>query len=266
MKLKTVTIDGVTYAVVDSAGKPVYVHDDGKEIGFDAPSSVDKIRSLNAEAKTHREAKEAAEALVKKFEGIDDADAARSALETVKNLNTGELTSAAKVQEIKDAAKRAADEQVAEVKKTLEKQIAELTNESATLRRGWDNERIGTAFANSKFVSDKLSLPGAAVQKIFGEHFRIEDGKVVAYKDGQKVYSRENPGDAAGFEEALGSLVDQYPYRDSLVKGSGGGTGGRGGSGGSTDSGAKQITRSEFDRLDPIARNEKMAGGFAVVD
>ena len=36
MKLKTQTIDGKTYAEVDAQGLPVYVHDDGKEVGFDA--------------------------------------------------------------------------------------------------------------------------------------------------------------------------------------------------------------------------------------
>ena len=61
MKLKTQTIDGKTYAEVDAQGLPVYVHDDGKETGFDAGSALQKISSLNAEAKTHREAKEKAE-------------------------------------------------------------------------------------------------------------------------------------------------------------------------------------------------------------
>ena len=37
--------------VVVSDGKPVYVHDDGKEIPFDAPAAMQKISGLNAEAK-----------------------------------------------------------------------------------------------------------------------------------------------------------------------------------------------------------------------
>ena len=36
-------------------GKPVYVHDDGKEVPFDAPGAMAKIASLNAEAQTHRD-------------------------------------------------------------------------------------------------------------------------------------------------------------------------------------------------------------------
>ncbi|EMB8492954.1 hypothetical protein VAH12_003790, partial [Acinetobacter baumannii] len=56
MKLKTVTIDGKVYAEVDG-DKPIYIHDDGKEMPHDAPHSVATIARLNNEAKTHREAK-----------------------------------------------------------------------------------------------------------------------------------------------------------------------------------------------------------------
>ncbi len=42
MKLKTVEVNGKSYAEVDSSGLPVYVHDDG-EVGFDAVQAVGKI-------------------------------------------------------------------------------------------------------------------------------------------------------------------------------------------------------------------------------
>ncbi len=47
--------------VVVSDGKPVYVHDDGKEVAFDAVGTVATISRLNGEAKSHRERAEAAE-------------------------------------------------------------------------------------------------------------------------------------------------------------------------------------------------------------
>ncbi len=42
MKLKTVEVNGKSYAEVDANGLPVYVHGDGKEIGFDAVQAVGK--------------------------------------------------------------------------------------------------------------------------------------------------------------------------------------------------------------------------------
>ena len=53
MKLK---LDANGHVVVEN-GMPVYIHDDGKEIAFDAAQAVSKISSLNGEAKTHREGK-----------------------------------------------------------------------------------------------------------------------------------------------------------------------------------------------------------------
>ncbi len=52
MKLKTVEINGKQYAEIDTAGLPVYVHDDGKEIGFDAPLAIKKLQSLMARQKS----------------------------------------------------------------------------------------------------------------------------------------------------------------------------------------------------------------------
>lgn len=45
MKLKTVEVNGKSYAEIDASGLPVYVHDDGQEVGFDAVQAVGKISS-----------------------------------------------------------------------------------------------------------------------------------------------------------------------------------------------------------------------------
>ena len=84
MKLKTVTVEGKTYAEVED-GKPVYIHDDGKEVPFDAVTTVSRISTLNREAQSHREAKEAAEASLKTFEGLDP-EKARKAVEGLSGV------------------------------------------------------------------------------------------------------------------------------------------------------------------------------------
>jgi hypothetical protein len=63
-----------------------FVHADGSEAPFDADGTVATIWRLNGEAKSHREAKEAAEAKLKTFDGIEDGPAALAALTIVKNL------------------------------------------------------------------------------------------------------------------------------------------------------------------------------------
>jgi hypothetical protein len=89
---------------------------------------------------------------------------------------------------------------------------------------------VGGAFGNSKFVADKLTVPQDMVQAMFGNRFKVDDGKVVAHDAaGNRILSRETPGDPAGFDEALEHLVNAYPHKDSILKAGAPGSGGKGG-------------------------------------
>lgn len=218
--------------VVVQDGKPVYVHEDGKEVAFDAPAAVSKITALNAEARTHREAKEAAETKLKAFDGIEDGEAARKALETIKNIDEGKLIAAGKVEEIKSAAQKAAQEQVAAASKAHAEELARTKQSLDKLTGDLYAEKIGGSFNRSKLITDKFAIPADLVQARFGQAFKVEEGKIVAYDQaGNKIFSRSRPGELADFDEALETLVDQYPYKEQILKGTGASGGGAGGGG-----------------------------------
>lgn len=266
MKLKLVTVEGKTYAEVQD-GKPVFVHDDGKEVAFDAVGTVATITRLNGEAKTHREAKEAAEIKLKSFEGIEDGEAAKAALETVKNLDAGKLMEAGKVEELKAGIKKAAEESVAAANKANAEALAAEKARGDKLELALNGEMIGGRFSRSQYVGDKLVLPGPAAQKVFGDHFKIEDGKVVAYDAaGNKLFSRAKPGEVAEFDEAMEILVDAYPYKDSILKGTGHKGDGSRGSQGNGQGGSKTMTRQAFDALDPASKSAKMREGYTLTE
>ena len=251
MKLK-LNDDG--FAVVQD-GKPVYVHDDGREVAFDAVGTVSTITRLNGEAKGHRERAEAAEKLAKAFEGITDAEAARKALETVKNLDAKKLVDAGEVDKIR-----------AEAIKAVEDKYSPIVAERDGLLKSLVDEKVGGSFARSKMIADKLAIPADLVQARFGEAFKVEGSDVVAYdKSGNKLFSRSNPGEVAKFDEALEILIDQYPYRDSILKSTGASGGGAtGGSGGG--SGGKTMTRAAFDALPPAKQAEVARSGTTFTD
>lgn len=195
--------------VVD--GKPVYIHDDGKEIPFDAPQAMQKISNLNAENKQHREAKEKAEAELKKFDGIEDAAKAKEALKTIENLEAKKLIDAGEAEKVKQ-----------EAIKVYEGKVAEANAKAEKLQSQLHAELIGGSFARSKFVAEKLAMPVDVAQAFFGKHFSIdENGKVLAKdSNGNEIFSRVSAGERAGFEEALETLVNAYPNRDQILKGS----------------------------------------------
>jgi hypothetical protein len=244
--------------VVMQDGKPVYIADDGKEVVFDAVHSVNTIARLNREAQGHREAKETAENALKVFEGLDPKTA-RTALETVKNLNDKKLVDAGEVQRVKD-----------ETIKATQAQYEPVIKERDALKSQLDNAMIGGNFSRSKFIGEKLTLPSDIVQARFGSAFKFENGKVIGYHgDGQKIYSRAKPGDVADFEEALEILVDGYPQRDIIMKAKGQGGSGTPANAGGAGNNKKTITRTEFAQLqltDPVGAASKMREGVAVVD
>jgi len=206
MKLK---VDDKGNAVVVD-GKPVYVYDDGKETPFDALSTIATIGRLNAEAKGHREAKEAAQEKLKLFEGIDDPEFARKAMQTVKNLDMKKLVDSGEVEKVK-----------AEIAKSYQKELDEIKAKNKELESQLYAEKIGGAFARSQFIEEKLAIPADLVQARFGNLFAVENGKVVATDlNGNKIYSHARPGEFADFDEALETIIEQYPRKDEILKAS----------------------------------------------
>lgn len=238
--------------VVVIDGKPVYVHDDGKEVPFDAAATVSTISRLNNEAKTHREGKESAESKLAKFSQIEDVDTAIAALNTVKNLDDKKLVDAGKVEEIKAQMNRAWEEKLNGANTTIEDLNGKL-----------HKSVIGGAFSRSKFISEKAAVPPDMIEAMFGKHFKLDDkGNIAALgHDGSPVLSRSNPGNAADFDEAIETLIGGYQHKDKILKSdqrSGNDTPpGPSGTGANGD-GPKTVPRSQFDKWAPADQMKYM--------
>jgi len=255
----TLKLDDQGHVVV-SDGKPVYVHDDGKEIPFDASGTLATIARLNGEAKGHRERAEKAEADLKVFEGIEPS-AARKALETVGKLDAKALIDAGEVDKVRAEAKKAFDEQLQSVEAKYKPVVAERDQLSAKLI----SRTIAGAFSGSKFIADKLAVPTPMVQATFSNAFKVEGDSVVGYaSDGSKIFSRERPGEVAGFDEALSMLVEASPFRDQILKGTGANGGGATGS--RSGVGGKTVNRQVFDTMEPIAQASFVKSGGTITD
>ena len=250
MKLK---LDADGHAVLQD-GKPVYIADDGKEAAIDVAGTVGTITRLNSEAKSHRERAEAAEKALKTFEGIADPAAAIKALGLVANLDAKRLIDAGEVETVK-----------AELTKGFTEKLTAAEKRAQDMEAALYGEKIGGAFARSKFIADKAAVPADMIQSRFGSAFKIEDGKTVAYDaNGSKIYSRAKPGELADFEESLEILVDGYAYKDNILKGnSNGGAGVRQGPGGT---GTKTMPMATFSQMDAKDRSAFMASGGTLTE
>lgn len=247
MKLE---LDANGHAVLEN-GMPVYVYDDGSRKPFDAAQSAATIKRVNAEAKAHREAKEAAEQRVAAFAGIDDAEAARQALQTVASMD-GKLK--VEIERVRG-----------ETAKSYQARIDAAEAKAKAIEQSLHGELIGGGFARSKFIADKLAIPADVAQAFFGQRFAVENGQLVA-KDatGNPILSRTT-GQPANFDEALEALVNGYERKDSILRADQrGGTGARPGTAGSNAN--KQIAVSAFDALSPKEQAAKMQEGYALIE
>ena len=232
MKRKTVEINGKQYAEIDTAGLPVYVHDDGKEIGFDAPLATKKITELNGE----------------------DPKKAIEALEMLSKIDQKKLLDAGQVDQVK-----------AEITKNFQQQLDEEKQRSQMLEKQLYDSMIGGSFAGSKYIADKIAIPADLLQARFGQAFKVEEGRIVAYDaSGNKIYSRAKPGELAQFDEALEFLVENYPQKDYILKASGNNGGGSRPT--QHDIGQKTMKRSAFDALDVAGKQNALKDGITIVD
>jgi len=246
---------------LDASGNPVWVNEAGKEVN---PSEV--ITRLNSEAAGNRTRAENAErerdtlrATVETFKDIDPAKA-RDALEKLGKIDAKQLIDAGKVDEVR-----------AEVNKAWEPKLAEATKRGDDALAELSGLRMTTAFQGSKFVTEKLTIPADMVMAQFGKSFTWEGGKFVA-KDanGGTIYSGKQPGTVADFDEALETLVNNYPHRASIIKGGNGQGSGNGGQGGNDQGGKKKLTMAEFTKLTPAEQGvhaaDVRAGKAELVD
>lgn len=241
-------------AVLD--GRPVYVHDDGREVAFDAPGTVAAISRLNGESRTNRERAEVAERRLKAFAGIEDPQAAKSALSMIAGIDAKQLVDAGEIERARAEAATAAEAKYQPVVQERDALHGELVK-----------AKIGGAFTRSRFIADKLAIPADLVEARFGGQFRIEDGQVVAFDGaGNRIASPANPGEPASFDEALAIIVQAYPFRDTILRGTG--ASGSGAHGGGGRGAGRHVTRAQFLALSPagqaaVARDA--AAGKAVI-
>lgn len=248
-------------------GKPVYKDPtDGKEIEFDAGQAFGKIKQLTGENTAYKKRFNEAEDKLKLFEGIDDPAAALKAIETVANFDQKKFIDAGEVEKLKADISKSFTDQIESLKKGHEAKMTEATARAASLEKSLNEELIGGNFARSKFISEKLAIPADMARAFFGSAFTIEDGKVVANDStGTKIFSRSKMGDVAEFDEAIEILVDQYPNKDSIMKGNGASGGGaQGGNGGGANS--KSMKRDAFFAQSPADQAAYVKGGGTVID
>lgn len=202
---------------------------DGGEGGEQNPAATppkesqltDKEAALLKDVMKHKEAaKKAKEAEAALRESIGDLDLAevRQVLADKKAAEVKALEDRGEYERVKQSM---AEQHKAEVAK-LQQEIADLKGAKGASEQRISDLTVGTQFSQSEFVTGELVLPPAKARALYGEHFEIEDGKVVGYDKPRGEANRTAIVDAYGqtvsFDEAMRKIIEADPEKDHLIK------------------------------------------------
>lgn len=159
----------------------------------------------------------AAQERLKLFEGMDP-DAVKKLLADKKQAEEAQLVAKGDFENLKQ---RLIEENT-KVTNSMQEQINALQNELSNKSKTVNDLSIGSQFGQSPFITDELTLTPAKARVVYGDHFDLEDGKVVGY-DKPRGASNRTPlvdqyGNAVGFDAALRKIVEADPDRDHLLK------------------------------------------------
>lgn len=195
-------------------GKVLVVDKDGKESAVDVDSLLGRVTELNGESAARRKDNDALKLQLAAFAELDP-EAARKALQTVKDLDSKKLVDAGKVDEVRKAA-------VAEVQTNYEAKLSEAQKAQEALRSQVYGLMVSQQFSGSKALEGTTYEHKARhAEAVYGRHFRVEDGQVVGYRGdpekGQIIFSRQDHGKHADFHEALRILIEEDPDKDHII-------------------------------------------------
>ncbi len=252
-------------------GNPVYVHADGKEVPFDAEGALKSIGKLSSEMKmTKKQHQEAAEKLAL-YSAIEDPEAAVKAMDIVKNLDAKKLVDAGQIEILKVEMGRTFAEKEGALKTQWTQKEQEYQGQLKVKDEAIQSILMGGKFASSEFLKKTTlgNVPDVAAN-YFGKYFKIEgdgsDVRVVGYLNGERIPSREKFGEPADFDEALATIIDAYPHKDSLMlAGVSSGSGSQGNKQNTQNIGKKVIHKDDAkgfaDNLAAIAKGEVVVQG-----
>ena len=228
----------------DADGNPIVINASGAEQSV----KHDTVLTTNAEARTHRTAREAAENALKAYEvngKLLDPAIAIKAVDTMRNIDAKTLVDAGEIDKVRDT-----------IKAEYAQQIGERDNKINDLTGRIDGMLIDGVFKGNTFINENVAMPADFFQAAMRNQFKVEDGKVVAYdRTGNRLMSKKSVGEYASADEALELLVDMHPQKDTILRAPTAGGSGGGGGGGQRGSG-RVIRRADFDQLSPQQQAE----------
>lgn len=181
-----------------------------------AALEAEKADLLRETMKRKTELKEARDALAA-YKGTDPARVAQlvQAQEDAERASAEAKGDFERVKQMMAEAHKREKEELEATNGTLKGQLSEAQKTIEELT-------VGNAFGMSTFIKDSLILSPAKTRQLYGAHFEVEKGRVVAFDKPRDAANRtmlvNSAGEPLPFEEALSRIVDGDPDKKSVLR------------------------------------------------
>lgn len=218
-------------AAADKAAADAAAAAAAKELEDKLKGLSDREAELLKDAMKKKEKLQAAEktladlqAQLKRFEGIDPGKVAEL-LKKEADAEAAKVDAEKKALEAKGDFERLKQMMADEHAKQLKEKDEAVTTTKSALDAALaqiDELTIGNAFGTSSFITDELVLTASKARTLYGAHFELENGQIVAYDKPKGAKERtklvDGSGNAVAFDEAIKKIVNADPDRDRLIK------------------------------------------------
>lgn len=178
-----------------------------------------------------KEAKEAQEAIkaekaqlaekLAQFDGVD-LEQVKALIKEQKDRETAELEKKGEWDRLKAQMLEAHTKEVEKARAEAQAKIDELEQNLGKTVKQIHELTIGRSFAESPFIRDAITLTPSKARVIYGSHFELQDGKVVAYDKPAGSPDRtmliNGDGNPLDFNKAIEKLIELDPDRDNLLR------------------------------------------------
>lgn len=191
-----------------------------------------RIADQSAEIESLKTKLEETSKTLKSFEGIDvdqvkklieaDGERKKQKLKDASDWDALEKSLAESHENEKKQMAAAHQEALDKVKSESATSLEELTKKFNSASGQIEELTVGASFSNSQFVKDSLIPSATKIRKLYGEHFDVVEGSIVAFDKPRGSEARTKLVDAAGkplsFNEALGKIVDSDPDKNTILR------------------------------------------------
>lgn len=181
-----------------------------------AALEAEKAELLKETMKRKAELKEARDAL-SAFKGVDP----KRVEELMKREEEAAKAEAEARGDFERVKQMMADEHKRD-KEELQAKTATLETALSEKDRQIEELTVGNAFGMSEYIKDSLVLSPSKTRVLYGSHFEVKDGRVVAFDKPSGAKDRtmlvNSAGEPLPFEEALERIVSADPDKNSVLR------------------------------------------------